>query len=126
MPADFRFAICNEIFGQTPLSEACEQAREIGFEGMELAPHTLAEDATLLTHSDKRELRSQIEDAGLAFVGLHWLLASPPGLHITSADPAVSGRTWDYVHRAIDFCADLGGGVIVIGSPKQRSTNGSM
>jgi sugar phosphate isomerase/epimerase len=68
----------------------------------------------------------------LQFVGLHWLLISPPGLHITTADEEIRKRSWDYVHRAIDLCADLAGkdsddkGVIVIGSPKQRSTNSLM
>lgn len=132
MAAPFRYAMCNEAFGDTPLSSVCEQISDLGYDGIELAPHTLAEDATTLTPERRTELARRIQDAGLRFVGLHWLLVSPPGLHITTADEAVRKATWEYVHRAIDLCADLAGegsedkGVIVIGSPKQRSTNGLM
>ena len=132
MAAPFRYAICNEIFGSTPLQDICEQVSKLGYQGIELAPHTLAEDATSLTTEQRARISSQIRDAGLQFVGLHWLLVSPPGLHITTADETVRKRSWEYVHRAIDLCADLAGeeseehGVIVLGSPKQRSTNGAM
>lgn len=100
----------------------------LGYEGLELAPHTLAEDATLLPASERTRIRSEIRSAGLDCVGLHWLLVSPPGLKATAAEPAERSRTWNYVHRCIELCADLaaenryGGGVIVLGSPKQRST----
>ena len=110
----------------------CAQAHEIGYSGLELAPNTLAEDATRLSPEQRRELGTQISDAGLEFVGLHWLLVSPPGLHITVADESTHKRSWEYVHRAIDLCADLAGrkpaenGVIVFGSPKQRSTTRGM
>ena len=130
MSAPFRFAICNEIFGDLPLKHVCEQARKLGYGGLELAPHTLAEDATSLTDEQRREVGQQIRDAGLEFVGLHWLLVSPPGLHITTPNETVRKRSWEYVHRSIDLCADLAGsksgqnGVIVFGSPKQRSTEG--
>jgi len=128
----YRFAICNEIFQGTSFSESCKQIQSCGYQGIELAPHTLAEDATRLTIAQRAELRAQIADTGLEFVGLHWLLMSPPGLHITAADEVTRSRSWDFVHRAIDLCADLAGskesgnGVIVFGSPKQRSTNGAM
>lgn len=132
MGAPFRYAICNEIFGQSPLSQICGVVKTLGYDGIELAPHTLGEDATRLTAEERAGIAKQIRDAGLTFVGLHWLLVSPPGLHITTGDEGKRKNTWDYVHRAIDLCADLAGnedeskGVIVIGSPKQRSTNGLM
>jgi len=132
MALSYRFATCNEIFEDRPLDQVCRQVRDLGYTGLEIAPHTLAEDATSLTNEQRNEVRRQIEDASLEFVGLHWLLVSPPGLQITSADEAVRRRSWDYVHRAIDLCADLAGckdtgnGVMVFGSPKQRSSNGAM
>jgi D-psicose/D-tagatose/L-ribulose 3-epimerase len=130
MEVPFRFAICNEIFGETPLEQICKEARQIGYDGIELAPHTLAQDATQLTPEQRDTIRSQIEDAGLEFVGLHWLLVSPPGLHVTTPDETIRIQSWDYVHRAIDLCADLvtanaqSSPVVVFGSPKQRSTTG--
>lgn len=132
MAVSFRFAICNEIFGEMPFQTVCEQVSQFGYHGLEIAPHTLAEDATTLSAEQRIELSGQMEDTGLRFVGLHWLLVSPPGLHITTTDAALRKKSWDYVHRAIDLCADLAGenspekGVIVIGSPKQRSTDGKV
>lgn len=129
MPVEgFRFAICNEIYAGAPISEISRDARCLGYEGLELAPHTLAEDATLLSRTERVRIRGDIHEAGLEFVGLHWLLVSPPGLKATSTDPVTRRRTWDYIDRCIALCADLaqqnstGGGVIVLGSPKQRST----
>ncbi len=132
MSVPYRFAICNEVFTNTAFGDVCRRVRALGYDGLELAPHTLAEDATRLRPSERAEIRASIERVRLEFVGLHWLLVSPPGLHATSNDPDVRRRTWDYVARATQLCADLAGSrtqwrpVIVLGSPKQRSTNGAM
>jgi len=132
MTHPLRFAVCNEIFQDVSFGQMCREIAAIGYTGLEVAPHTLAEDATTLNQEQRSELRDQMIDAGLEFVGLHWLLVSPPGLHITTDDLARRKRSWDYVHRAIDLCADLAGskasdnGVVVFGSPKQRSTGGTM
>lgn len=100
---------------------------EAGYEGIEIAPFTLAADPTSLSADDRRLIRGQITDSGLSFVGLHWLLMAPEGLHATSRDQEIRTRTWKYVHHFIDLCADLGdNGVVVFGSPKQRSSRDGM
>lgn len=58
--------------------------------------------------------------AGLPIVALHWLLASPKGLHVHTVDAAVRKRTTEYFHSLIDFAADLGAGIMIFGSPAQR------
>nr|WP_272214314.1 sugar phosphate isomerase/epimerase family protein [Marinicella sp. W31]MDC2879707.1 sugar phosphate isomerase/epimerase [Marinicella sp. W31] len=50
--------------------------------------------------------------------GLHWLLSSAPALSIT--DPTLAQPTSDYLMRLVDICAELGGKVLVHGSPHQR------
>ena len=57
----------------------------------------------------------------MCIVALHWLLVKPPGLYITHPDRAVRRRTADYFVELVHLCADLGGNVLVIGSPKQRN-----
>ena len=127
-----RFAICNELFQQFSLAETCEQVRALGYQGLEIAPFTLSEDPAALTREDRERIRETIASQELEFVGFHWLLATPEGLHATSPDERVRKRTWDYVHSLIDLCADLadakasGKSVIVFGSPKQRSTADGM
>jgi sugar phosphate isomerase/epimerase len=66
-------------------------------------------------------LRRQAEDQGLKILGLHWLLAKTTGLHLTSADPSVRRATADYLIELTHACADLGGNILVFGSPIQRN-----
>jgi D-psicose/D-tagatose/L-ribulose 3-epimerase len=64
---------------------------------------------------------------GLQFAGLHWLMVSPKGLHVTGPDADLRRRSWDHIRALIDLCADLGpDGVMVFGSPRQRSTTGGV
>jgi D-psicose/D-tagatose/L-ribulose 3-epimerase len=52
-------------------------------------------------------------------------MVSPKGLHVTTPDVAARARGWEHIRHLVDLCADLGpNGVMVFGSPKQRSTTG--
>lgn len=120
-----RHAICNEIFDGWDFREACRLIRSIGYEGIEIAHYTLAEDPADISPADRRRYREIIEDSGLKFVGLHWLMVAPKGLHVTTPDDAVRAHSWDHIRRLVGLCADLGpDGVMVFGSPKQRGTTG--
>ena len=61
-----------------------------------------------------------VEDAGLATIGLHWLLAKTEGFYLTSPDPEVRRRTGDYLIALAEATRDLGGSLMDLGSPKQR------
>ena len=116
-----RFALCNEMFGDRSLAEVCRVVRRLGYHGVEIAPFTLAPSAPQVTVRQRQETREIIADQGLECVGLHWLLAGPSGLHITTPDEATWLRTKDYFKALIELCSDLGGKVMVLGSPKQRN-----
>jgi sugar phosphate isomerase/epimerase len=62
-----------------------------------------------------------VEDLGMSIVGLHWLLAKTQGFHLTTDDRAVRNKTADYFKCLIELCSDLGGNVMVLGSPLQRN-----
>ncbi len=127
MPHKFRQAICNEIYEKRALQDVCRSVREIGYDGIEIAPFTLAERPSDMGAAQRREYRDAIASEGLGYVGLHWLMASPEGLHVTTPDKNVRGRSWRHVDELIDLCADLGdGGVMVFGSPRQRGTTGGI
>lgn len=96
-------------------------ASGLGYDGVEIAPFTLAESVEELSASDRVELRRNAEKCGVEVVGLHWLLASPPGLHISHPDESVREPTAAYLRELVGCCADLGGNVMVFGSPKQRN-----
>jgi sugar phosphate isomerase/epimerase len=116
-----RFAICNELFAGWDHRRVCEFVARTGYQGLEIAPFTLADDPARLPAAARREVRAIAEDRGLAITGLHWLLMKPDGLHLTSDDAAVRQRTVDHLRGLVDLCADLGGAVMVLGSPNQRS-----
>ena len=125
MTGAFRYAMCNEAWGDTPIADVCRKLKYIGYAGIEIAPFTLSSAPDDLPAARRREIRDVITSEGLAFVGLHWLMVSPPGLHVTTPDAALRERSWRHVDALIDLCADLGdSGVMVFGSPKQRATLG--
>lgn len=115
-----RFALCNEVLAPWPFARQCEWAAALGYQGLEVAPFTLGEAAWQLPASERAALRRAASDAGLQVSGLHWLLRQPEGLSVTSPEAAVRVRTLDVLRGLIDLCADLGGEVLVHGSPAQR------
>lgn len=115
-----RFGICNELFEGWPLDRACRTIREIGYDGIELAPFTLAPTIYELSKEARAEVRRTIEGAGLSNIGTHWLLAKTDGLYLTSPDRAVRDRTAAYLRELAEATADMGGELMVLGSPKQR------
>lgn len=116
-----KFAICNEIFQGWKIEDACTFAARVGYDAIEIAPFTLANQVTDLTSADRVRVRDAATRAGIAISGIHWVLAKTEGLHLTAPEPGVRLRTADYFVALVDFCADLGGRVIVVGSPKQRN-----
>lgn len=115
-----KFSICNETFGDWPWRRVCETVAGFGYDGIEIAPFTFAPSVTDITATQRAEIRQVAQDCGLKIVGLHWLLASPKGLHIHTVDDAVRGRTTDYLRHLTDFAGDIGARVMVFGSPGQR------
>ena len=115
-----KFAICNETFQGWEWEPTCREAAETGYTGIEIAPFTLAEDVRALGPGERAVIRSTADRHGLRIVGLHWLLVSPKGLSVTSPDTAVRQAASDYLLALVKLCADLGGEVMVFGSPAQR------
>jgi sugar phosphate isomerase/epimerase len=118
-----RHAICNEMFQSWSFADTARFVRSIGYEGLEIAPFTLAETPAGISPRQRAEYAAILKSEGLAFVGLHWLMVSPKGLHVTTPDHALREKSWRHIRDLIDLCADLGPkGVMIFGSPVQRST----
>lgn len=116
-----KLAICNELWRNEPIEAIFRKAAEIGYDGVEIAPFTLAPSVEAVSAERRKEIAQAAADAGVQIVGLHWLFVSPEGLHLTTPDDGVRTRTTDYLKALVDFCGDLGGGVMTLGSPQQRS-----
>lgn len=120
MRPPMRIALCNEVLRDLRFDRQCDLAARLGYDGLEVAPFTLGETPHRLAASARRRLRRQAEDAGIGVIGLHYLLLAPSGLSITSRDPATRARTVEVIRGLVGLCADLGGRVMVHGSPAQR------
>jgi sugar phosphate isomerase/epimerase len=117
---NWRFAICNETFGGWDHARVCDFVAKTGYTGLEIAPFTLAPRITQVSSEQRTKLRRTAESAGLQIIGLHWLLAKTEGLHVNSPDPAIRRATGEYIGELARACRDLGGDVMVFGSPMQR------
>lgn len=115
-----RLGLCNEVIREMAWTEQCRFIAAVGYDGIELAPFTLSDEPHRLPAATRAEVRRLAGDAGLEILGLHWLLVAPKGLSITSPDDGVRARTVDVMRRLVELCADLGGRVMVHGSPAQR------
>src|SRR5579863_5748287 len=118
-----RHAICNEAFQRWDFGDTAKFVRATGYTGLEIAPFTLAEKPSDISAARRAEYRMVLQSEGLAFVGLHWLMVSPKGLHVTTPDSSLRARSWQHIRNLVDLCSDLGAnGMMVFGSPTQRAT----
>ncbi len=125
MGSSFRHSICNEVYQGWDFAEACRHIKATGYEGIEIAPFTLSEDPCNISAAERQNYASIIQAEGLKFVGLHWLMVAPKGLHVTTPDADLRQRGWAHILGLVDLCADLGpDGVMIFGSPLQRGTTG--
>ncbi len=115
-----RIALCNEVLAGRDFAAQCAYAAALGYDGLEVAPFTLADDPLAIDSSARASIRRAAADAGLAITGLHWLLVAPKDLSITSPDALVRTRTIAAMRTLIELCAELGGRYLVHGSPSQR------
>ncbi len=116
-----KIALCNEVVASLPFERQCAYAAALGYDGLEVAPFTLGEAPHLMGPGERARVRAAAKAAGVAITGLHWLLVTPKGLSITTPDDAVRRTTMEVMRRLVDLCADLGGTVLVHGSPAQRA-----
>lgn len=122
----FKYAMCNESMRDLPWAKQCQIVGEAGYSGIEIAAFTLVhQSVNELEAYQRKAIVSDMKAAGLECVGLHWLLAPPPkGLHFTTPDDEIRAKTISYLNDLIDFCGDLGGSVMIFGSPNQRNAMG--
>lgn len=116
-----KFAICQELFEGWEWERQCQFAASLGYTGMEVAPFTLAPRITDVSAAQRVTLREQAAKHGVEIIGLHWLLAKTTGLHLTTRNAEVRRATTQYVIELGHACADLGGTLMVFGSPMQRN-----
>ena len=82
-----KLSLCNEVIRELSFERQCALAAGLGYRGLEVAPFTFGDDAWRMPASRRAEIRRACADAGIEVSGLHWLLAAPAGLSITTRRP---------------------------------------
>jgi len=116
-----KFGICNEIFQGWNLDDAMAFAKAAGYNGIEIAPFTLAKYVSEVSASERQRIRERAARLDLEISGIHWVLVQAEGMYLNHPEAEVRRRTAKYFCELVNFCADLGGKSIVVGSPKQRA-----
>ncbi len=116
-----KFGICNEMFKGWDIERILSFVKPLGYTGLEIAPFTIDLSVENVAPARRREIREAAEKNGVSVIGTHWLLAKPEGLSISNPDKSVRKKTADYMCRLAEFTSDIGGELMVLGSPKQRS-----
>lgn len=116
-----KFGICNETFQGWKIDDIFTYCARIGYDAVEVAPFTLAKYVTDISPAERKRIREAAATAGIAISGIHWVLVQAEGMYLTSPDTDTRERTAKYFCELVDFCADIGGKIIVVGSPKQRN-----
>jgi len=93
----------------------------IGYTGVEVVAPTLDPNPLKMSQTRRRQFQKAAEESGLRIIGLHWLLAMQEGVYLTDPDPAVRNKTIETIVGLVRLAADLGGQVVVHGSPAQRT-----
>lgn len=115
------YAICNETFEGWEHQRICECIARLGYRGLEVAPFTLSSQPTLWPTAERQRFRAVAEAANIQIIGLHWLLARTTGYHLTHPHAAIRQQTAQYLADLGKLCHDLGGSLMVLGSPQQRN-----
>ena len=117
-----KFSICNEFCEGMAIEDVFALAAKLGYDGVEIAPFTLGDSVNKISRERRSEIARSAREHGVEVVGLHWLLVTPPGLYLNHPeDEYVRRQTVNYLRDLVRFCADLGGKIMVFGSPKQRN-----
>ena len=98
-----RLSLCNEVIRELSFERQCALAAGLGYGGLELAPFTFGDDAWRMPASKRADIRKACADVGLEVSGLHWLLAAPAGLSITTPDRMVWQKSVDVLRASVDL-----------------------
>jgi sugar phosphate isomerase/epimerase len=119
-PGSIRLTLCAETLAGLDFLSQCRLAREMGYQGLEVAAWRLGEAPWHQAEARAAEWRRIAASEGIVISGIYQALIGQERLSITSAEAAVRLRTLEAIGGLCCLCAALGGGYVVHGSPEQR------
>jgi sugar phosphate isomerase/epimerase len=124
-----KFGVCSEIFQEwKDIERTIEYVKEVGYDGLEIAPFTLSPYVTDIPQSTRDTIVKKAAEVDLDILGIHWVLVGPDPkkIYINHPDETIRDRTAQYLIDLAHFCGDVGGKVMIFGSPKQRNVHESL
>src|SRR5258706_11222388 len=116
-----KFGICNEIFQGWNMDDTMAFAAKVGYDALEIAPFTISKYVTDISREQREKIREAASHHRINISAIHWVLVQAEGMYLNHSDKAVRERSAQYFCDLVQFCADIGGKIIVVGSPKQRN-----
>ncbi len=88
-PNAMKFAICNEIFRDWKIEDVFAFAAKLGYDGVEIAPFTLANSVTEVSPAERHRIREAAARTQIEIAGIHWVLVKPEGLYINHPESSI-------------------------------------
>jgi D-psicose/D-tagatose/L-ribulose 3-epimerase len=115
-----KLSVSNVAWYQGRIDEFLGFIASLGCTGVELGPSMIWPEPVLAPAAARQGLKRSISDAGLELAGIQALLYTRQDLAMFG-DAATRGRMLEYLTGMMDLCRDLGGEVMVFGSPRNRT-----
>lgn len=115
-----KLGMCNELLKHHGIEGAFKHLARLGYDGAEVAPWTISASVMDISDGDAKRVRAAAEAAEIEILGLHWVFGNQSDCHLTHPDAGVRKRTMQYLEHIITLCGQLGGRVVIFGSPNQR------
>lgn len=115
-----KLAVSNVCWPSKETESFIDLVAGLACDGIELAASMIWDEPVDSTPAQRTALRRRIEDAGLVVTGLQALLFTHPEIQLMRSE-ADRRAALDYLAGLAEVCADLGGEVMVFGSPGNRS-----
>lgn len=120
-----KLSVSNISWDNRNLPEYLRLLNQIGCSGVELAPSCIWKEPIKASMVQRRQVHRLIERNKLNLVGFHALLFNRPDLSLFMSRDSLK-RTIDYLAELARLCSDLHGGVLVFGSPRNRTLQGRL
>jgi len=117
-----KLSICNEMFEGWSLAKTFRYVKQLGYDGIEIAPFTIAGSVEKVSKEKRNEMRKEANENKLEVVGTHWVLVTTDkNLNLFNKTGETNKEAINYLKEVVKFTAEIGGKIVVFGSPKQRS-----
>lgn len=114
-----RLAVSNIAWGSEDFEGLLHLLGVLKCDGIELAPSLIWDEPVHASVSQRNALCRTLQDSGLAMAGLHSLYYTRPDLKLFE-DEQARRRMEAYTRELMYLCRDLGGRILVFGSPGNR------